>query len=399
MAMDGRWLAIGGMSALALTTTLRRGSGNEDEDARQRALRCAAEDEDGVAGMRLSRAWPWLVRIGRRPSGTSYAGGREVTIYRGVPKRLANAGLRPGDWVALSRSYAALHGGAGSVVIQKRVPAQDVAWAGTDPNEWWWCPGAPGSLAVRPQRLRAELQAHPQIATRAPQVVWIGQTDNRKTGNVPTGFVGGSELEAWLSCTGCPRRDDRSCYAWSGRVAANALKTIWKADWREKKKGAGSLSTAIAGALRSATIARLGAIGDPGRIDADEAETIFESLRRARLGLVTYTHFWRDPAVARVWRGHAMASCDQIADADVALAQGWRVAVVVPPSFPRVGKTPGGKTVIVCPAQVKPDAVTCNTCRLCDASKPGPVIGFRYHGSATSKKADAIGFGGPAQPG
>lgn len=60
-----------------------------------------------------------------------------VTIYRGVPSGVTD--IRPGDWVALSRSYAAAHTRGGSV-ISKRVQADDVAWAGTDINEYYYVP-------------------------------------------------------------------------------------------------------------------------------------------------------------------------------------------------------------------------------------------------------------------
>jgi hypothetical protein len=60
-----------------------------------------------------------------------------VTIYRGVPEGVTE--IRPGDWVALTRAYAADHSRGGRV-ISKRVPARDVAWAGTDRNEYYYAP-------------------------------------------------------------------------------------------------------------------------------------------------------------------------------------------------------------------------------------------------------------------
>jgi hypothetical protein len=63
-------------------------------------------------------------------------GDPNVTIYRGVPDGVSE--IRPGDWVALSRSYAAQHNGGN--VISKRVPVADVAWAGTDINEYYYVP-------------------------------------------------------------------------------------------------------------------------------------------------------------------------------------------------------------------------------------------------------------------
>lgn len=67
----------------------------------------------------------------------------EVTVYRGVPASLADAKIRPGDWVALSKRYAAQHGtgeSGASRIISMKVPADHVAWAGTDMNEFFYVP-------------------------------------------------------------------------------------------------------------------------------------------------------------------------------------------------------------------------------------------------------------------
>lgn len=61
-----------------------------------------------------------------------------VTIYRAVPEGVTE--IRPGDWVALSKSYAAGHQRADGPILQLRVPVEDVAWAGTDKNEYYYVP-------------------------------------------------------------------------------------------------------------------------------------------------------------------------------------------------------------------------------------------------------------------
>lgn len=62
-----------------------------------------------------------------------------VTIYRAVPKGVTV--IRPGDWVALSKSYAENHRrGEDGAVLSMRVPVEDVAWAGTDKNEYYYAP-------------------------------------------------------------------------------------------------------------------------------------------------------------------------------------------------------------------------------------------------------------------
>tara|TARA_R110000824_G_scaffold131498_2_gene293549 strand:- start:155 stop:937 length:783 start_codon:yes stop_codon:yes gene_type:complete len=89
-----------------------------------------------------------------------------------------------------------------------------------------------------------------------------------------------------------------------------------------------------------------------------------------------------------------------MARADDLVRDGWRVAAQVCQDFvERVGartKTPDGNPVLVCPAILTEDhaprkRVTCNSCRLCDASKPGPIIVFPDHGpSARGAKGARI---------
>jgi hypothetical protein len=84
-----------------------------------------------------------------------------------------------------------------------------------------------------------------------------------------------------------------------------------------------------------------------------------------------------------------MASTETLADADRAAREGWRVSVVVPADHPRLSRTPEGRAVVVCPEQAS-GRVTCNDCRLCDASKAGPVIAFREHGNGSARAARAV---------
>ena len=69
-----------------------------------------------------------------------------VKIYRAAPDDVTE--IRPGDWVALDRSYAAGHlvNNRGSEtwgkgrILSKSVPSHHVGWAGTDMNEWFYAP-------------------------------------------------------------------------------------------------------------------------------------------------------------------------------------------------------------------------------------------------------------------
>lgn len=128
----------------SLRSTRRRGLGSSpdwlvEHHAEQRHLRCSDtwKSSDGLAtGLPLDRALPLFARIGRR---LPYRGAAEVEVYRVVPAGVT--AIRPGDWVALTRAYVAtMPRGRGQVILAQRVNAADVVWAGTDENEWWWCP-------------------------------------------------------------------------------------------------------------------------------------------------------------------------------------------------------------------------------------------------------------------
>jgi len=157
-------------------------------------------------------------------------------------------------------------------------------------------------------------------------ILWAATSTNVKTGNVPTAWVGATRDECRESCRGC-------------RLAPKDI------------GGDRSLTAALKGAARSARMVRYTAIGDGGRVAPGVADRITSTVRAAGLQLVGYTHHWRDALVAADWRGRLMASVDTLADADAALAAGWRAAAVVPADQPARGTTPGGARYVVCPAQ------------------------------------------------
>ena len=106
---------------------------NEDEE--QRSLRAKPEPENllNVIYKKFNGKW-------QRP--IPYNGEETVKVYRGINPE-ASKTLRPGDWVSLTESYASEHGGEGSIVVSKEVPAEHVSWAGTDENEWFYTPATP----------------------------------------------------------------------------------------------------------------------------------------------------------------------------------------------------------------------------------------------------------------
>lgn len=230
-------------------------------------------------------------------------------------------------------------------------------------------------------------------------VLWVSGSSNVKTGDVPTAWVGLTKAACRESCRGCSMapRDvggDGSCYSHSGSPAI-AHASIRKAAARGQDR---SLTAALRNASRSARMVRLSAIGDMGRMAKDAADHIVDTIKAAGLAVVGYTHHWREEAPREAWRGRLMASVGSLAEADEALAQGWRAAAVVPADHPTRSTTPGGAPVVVCPAQVAEAAgrtLTCNACRLCDASRSGPVIAFREHGNGVRLRDKAAAAPAP----
>jgi len=108
--------------------------------------------------------------------------------------------------------------------------------------------------------------------------------------------------------------------------------------------------------------ARLGAYGDPVAAPLDALGPL--------LGAVPwwtgYTHQWQRPEVrASGWREVCMASTSTRAERTEAWDLGWRTfRAALPWEPPERGE-------VWCPAALRPGAVRCVDCRICDGAKPG----------------------------
>jgi hypothetical protein len=81
-------------------------------------------------------------------------------------------------------------------------------------------------------------------------------------------------------------------------------------------------------------------------------------------------------------------STDSPRDADRAYAMAIGPVVLVVPSTQNTNfVTPGGNTVVICPA-TQDDDMTCAKCKLCAVPGRTTIIGFPAHGTGT-KKVDA----------
>lgn len=230
-------------------------------------------------------------------------------------------------------------------------------------------------------------------ATAGYTVRWTA-TGNDKTGKTPTMYVGKNRTEARASCSAvfCPLRPkadggNGKCYS-QGGTTAMAVASMDRAEDNGKDY---SMRAAMDGRSVSAKAVRMTAIGDVASTPGLVAYAVAAAgiAKRAGLAVIGYTHGHGLPHAAPL-RGLLMASAGSLAEADRLASEGWRVAVVLPATAPgekpaRTTLTPEGRTVLTCPVLVRPDAdLTCNACRLCDASRPGPMIGFPDHGPAVA---------------
>ena len=200
--------------------------------------------------------------------------------------------------------------------------------------------------------------------------LWVARSKNGKTGDVPTLFVGGTREEAANSCAGCSHYGT-TCYAWRGRVGMGAA-SVWRAASKGKDY---SLDTALKRAARSARMVRVSAIGDVAALPVEYVREMAKQVAREGLDLVGYTSRW---ATSPHLKDVVLASVPNLAAADTAISEGWKVAVTLPADHEGGSfTTPNGVKGRVCPA-ILSKRVTCNTCRLCKSGK-GPHIGFPLH--------------------
>lgn len=184
--------------------------------------------------------------------------------------------------------------------------------------------------------------------------VWTVSTSNRKTGVIPTQYVGRTRDETWASCEGCALRPDADggCYAWGGNSVRGA-NSIQKAAAAGKPA---TLAEVLERAPRSAKCVRFGAIGDPARVKVETLLADIDLARSEGFKVLGYTHHWRTQPRTGVLRNVFLASCETLEQAEEAQARGWLVSVAGPESV---------EGMVTCPHYKRPE-IQCNRCGLCD---------------------------------
>lgn len=253
-------------------------------------------------------------------------------------------------------------------------------------------PIAPG-LANHPEcQKRIELHHKDRsqyLATRAPRAqlevpaglrfTWMPDSKNEKLGGIPACIA---------TPTTCPPSCGfygNGCYAETGFMGGH---------WRRAGTSGISFAELLrrVSALRPGQLWRYAVAGDLPGVGDKLHIGAFMHLVNAAVGagttVLAYTHKPLERADER--RAIAEAnrrgftvnlSSDSLDHADRRAELGiGPVVVVVPSDHARHSKTPGGRYVIVCPAQTH-EEVTCASCGMCAVASRKSIVAFRAHGS------------------
>jgi len=213
--------------------------------------------------------------------------------------------------------------------------------------------------------------------TNHVKAMWTVSTSNVKTGVIPTQYVGETREQTWVSCEGCNLRPDADggCYAWNGNTSRGA-NSVRKATAKGRPA---TLRAALARAPRSAKVVRLGAIGDPARVNRRELYADVEHARAEGFKVLGYTHHWKGEPRTGALKNTLLASCETLAQAKDALSRGWLVTVAGPEKV---------EGMVTCPHYARPE-IQCNRCGLCDVPtlrRTGFVgVVFPAHGGSRKK--------------
>lgn len=206
---------------------------------------------------------------------------------------------------------------------------------------------------------------------------------NVKTGNMAQLFILPDDVAPHTAqqtgadaavCGKCPLRPELGggCYV----VTCQGPLSTWKATNGQPVAGAGE----IAGLLRRAGAARLGAYGDPAALPPYVVRQIFHGVK-GRVTGYTHGHLVLGPLGVDHLRSICMMSVETSSDAQAAHDAGWRTFRVTSPEAPQLPRE------IECPSP----KVLCADCLLCRGSSlpSARSITIPAHGTFT-KRALAV---------
>lgn len=217
----------------------------------------------------------------------------------------------------------------------------------------------PPRRAARPQPMPkfngAIVYRGPSLLNGQPIVAIVtAGSQNEKTGDMDQLYIlpdtGQTPAQSWASgdyasvCGDCTHRVNDTCYV----VRVQGSRAVYA------KYQQGGYPTLDPATLPKTHALRLGADGDPAAVPPAILRALVAGRRHTG-----YTHQWRTHADLR---DLCMASCDTLAEAHAAAAQGWRVFL----TQPNVTRVPG---TILCPASVEAGKrTTCTQCTLCNGA-------------------------------
>ena len=211
---------------------------------------------------------------------------------------------------------------------------------------------------------------------------FIRESGNRKTGPIPVTY---SQRET------CPE----SCPHYRSDCYAEDYYT--RMSWNKVPQRGGELSALCESVakLPAGQLWRMNVAGDlPGRGESVDPVALGQIVR-ANIGRRGFTYTHKKSADAITWAKHATdwgftvnLSADDAGEADTLSAlNSGPVVCIVPMDTPEKTQTPGGRSIVVCPAQTR-DHVTCESCGLCARANRAVIVGFRAHGSK-AKQTDS----------
>lgn len=218
--------------------------------------------------------------------------------------------------------------------------------------------------------------------------MWVSLTpisENRKTGPIPV-----SVTEEKSCPKECPLKGT-DCYARLGPLGMH---------WRKVKEGSrGTNWDEFCERVRKFPKGQLFRHNSGGDLPKEESSVGIDRLDKKKCLQLskscknikgwTYTHYSMKDKHNRdvVKKMNSLSgmvvnlSADSLSQADELYNLGIApVTVTVPDDVPNIGnKTPGGITVVICPAQTQ-ENMTCQMCKLCTIKDRKSIVGFKAHG-------------------
>jgi hypothetical protein len=180
-------------------------------------------------------------------------------------------------------------------------------------------------------------------------------------------------------CGLCSRRHslDGDCYV----AIVHAPRSVWESWDRQGRPGTNWTDEQSILALQTDARAnglRIGSYGDPMAVPAEVWQDLISAL--APRSVVGYTHQWnrawsfvttpgsfhRYTMAGYEWfRENVMASCDSVAEAELARSLGWRFFLAIPNETHRAFAL----GAIQCPATRDSNPLTCDRCGICNGAQ------------------------------